>query len=87
MIELLPEAERADAVAYMTGSLPLQFTDSRRVTDSLLSLRQNGRPAEWLAGRAARLQALSAGRLTAVAARLLQPEALAVVVAGQPVGL
>lgn len=81
------EAERADAVAYMTGSLPLQFTDSRRVADSLLTLRQNDRPADWLGGRAARLQALSTERLAKVAARLLQPEALAVVVAGQPVGL
>ena len=81
------EAERADAVAYMTGSLPLQFTDSRRVADSLLSLRQNGRPMDWLAGRAARLQALPTERLAKVAARLLRPEALAVVVAGQPVGL
>jgi zinc protease len=81
------EAERADAVAFMTGSLPLQFTDSRRVADSLLSLRQNGRPVEWLAGRAARLNALPTERLAKVATRLLRPEALAVIIAGQPVGL
>ncbi|MDO9712646.1 M16 family metallopeptidase [Paracraurococcus lichenis] len=81
------EAERADAVAFLTGSLPLQFTDSRRVAESLLTLRQNGRPVDWLAGRAARLRAIPTERLARVAARVLAPEALAVVVAGQPVGL
>ena len=45
------EAERADAVAFMTGSLPLQFTDSRRVADSLLVAAAE-RPADGLAGRA-----------------------------------
>ncbi len=81
------DAEREDAVAYLTGSLPLQFTDSRRVADSLLSLRQNGRPRDWLGGRAARLNALTTERLAAVAARVLRPETLSVVIAGQPVGL
>lgn len=79
--------ELADAVAFLTGSLPLQFSDSRRVADSLLALRQNGRPVEWLAGRPARLAALTPERIAAVSARLLRPEALSVVVAGQPQGL
>jgi len=79
--------ERADAIAYLTGSMPLQFTDSRRIADTLLTLRQIGRPVDWLAQRPARLAALSRDRLAAVAARLLKPEQLAVVVAGQPAGL
>jgi zinc protease len=81
------EEERQDAVAFLTGSLPLQFTDSRRVADSLLTLRQNGRPVDWLAGRAARLRAISTEQLARTAARVLAPDALSVVVAGQPVGL
>lgn len=79
--------ELADAVAFLTGSLPLQFSDSRRTADTLLSLRQNARPLDWLAGRPARLAALTRDRVAAVSARLLRPEALSVVVAGQPVGL
>lgn len=79
--------ELADAVAFLTGSLPLQFSDSRRVADTLLALRQNGRPVEWLAARPARLAALTPERIAAVSARLLRPEALSVVVAGQPQGL
>jgi zinc protease len=81
------EAELADAVAFLTGSLPLQFTDSRRVADTLLMLRQNGRPTDWLSGRPARLRALTRERLVTVAARVLTPDALSVVVAGQPAGL
>lgn len=79
--------ELADAVAFLTGSLPLQFSDSRRVADTLLALRQNGRPVEWLAGRPARLAALTPERIAAVSARLLRPDSLSVVVAGQPQGL
>jgi len=81
------EAERADALAYLTGSMPLQFTDSRRIADTLLALRRNDRPLDWLANRPARLAALDQARLAAVARRLLRPEALAAVIAGQPQGL
>lgn len=81
------EEELGDAVAYLTGSLPLQFTDSRRVSDALLSLRQNDRPPEWLAGRPARLAEMGRDRIAAAAKRLLLPSELSVVVAGQPVGL
>ncbi len=81
------EAELADAVAFLTGSLPLQFTDSRRIAGTLLAMRQNGRPPEWLAGRPERLRALTRERVAAVSARLLRPDALSVMVAGEPVGL
>ncbi|WP_149538742.1 M16 family metallopeptidase [Siccirubricoccus phaeus] len=81
------EAELADAVAYLTGSLPLAFTDSRRIADTLLGMRQNGRPPDWLAARPARLRALGRERLAAVAQRVLQPAALAAIIAGEPQGL
>jgi zinc protease len=77
-------AELNDAVAYLTGNLPLQFTDSRRIAGTLLGLRRNGRPRDWLEGRAARLAALTPAEAARVAARVLRPEALSVVVAGQP---
>ena len=80
------EAEVADAVAFLGGSLPLQFTDSRRTASLLLGLRQAGRSPEWLAQRGARLAALTRDGV-AGAARRLQPEALGLAVAGQPQGL
>ncbi len=81
------EEELADAVAYLTGALPLQFVDSRRIADGLLTLRQNNRGPEWLAGRPARLAALQRSQLAAVAARLLRANDLSVVIAGEPAGL
>lgn len=81
------QAELDDAVAYLTGALPLQFADSRRVADGLLTLRQNDRGPDWLHGRAERLRALTRERLAQVAGRLLRPDDLSVVIAGQPAGL
>jgi zinc protease len=81
------DEELADAVAYLTGALPLQFVDSRRISDGLLTLRQNDRPPEWLAGRPARLAALKRDQLAKVAGRLLRADDLSVVIAGEPVGL
>ncbi|WP_137181543.1 pitrilysin family protein [Roseomonas sp. AR75] len=79
--------ELDDAVAFLTGNLPLQFTDSRRIAGTLLALRRNGRPLDWLNERAERLRALTTARTTTVAQKLLEPSALSVAVAGQPVGL
>lgn len=88
MAEAGPTAEELDdAVAFLTGSLPLQFTDSRRIAGTLLALRRNDRPIDWLAGRSARLRALTRERVAAVAARLLRPEALSVAIAGRPAGI
>ncbi len=81
------QEELDDAVAFLTGSMPLQFSDTRRTAEGLLAMRQNARALDWLAGRPARLRALTRERIAAVATRLLKPEQLAVVVAGQPVGL
>ena len=80
------EAELEEAVAFLTGSLPLQFTDSRRIAATLLAMRRNRRPIDWLNGRNARLEAITRADATRVAGGLLKPEALAVTVAGQPEG-
>lgn len=81
------EAEVADALAFLGGSLPLQFTDSRRTANLLLNLRQTGRAPEWLAGRPARLAAIDRAKVAEAAARVLKPEGLVLAVAGEPVGL
>jgi zinc protease len=81
------EAELQEAVAYLTGSLPLQFTDSRRIAATLLAMRRNNRPIDWLAGRNDRLRAITRERAATLAGALLKPESLAVTVAGQPEGM
>jgi len=79
--------ELDDAVAFLTGNLPLQFTDSRRIAGTLLALRRNNRPIGWLNERAERLRALTPAATAAVARKLLQPDALAVAIAGRPEGV
>jgi zinc protease len=81
------EAEMAEAVAFMTGSLPMQFTDSRRIANTLFGMQKNNRPLDWLDGRADRLRAITRDDAARVARRLLKPEAFSVTVAGRPVGL
>ncbi len=81
------KAELDDAVAFLTGNLPLQFTDSRRIADTLLGLLRNRRPLDWLNTREARLRALTPEGAAATAKRLLKPDELAVAVAGKPEGL
>jgi zinc protease len=79
--------ELEEAVAFLTGSLPLQFTDSRRIAGTLLAMRRNRRPIDWLAGRNERLRAITQADAARVAGTLLRPEAIAVTVAGQPQGM
>lgn len=81
------EAEVEEAVAYLTGSLPLQFTDSRRIASTLLAMRRNDRPIGWLDGRNDRLRAITRADAARLAGSLLKPDALAVTVAGQPSGM
>ncbi|MCX7932456.1 MAG: insulinase family protein [Rhodovarius sp.] len=80
------EEELREATDFLAGSLPLQFSDTRRIAGGLLSLMQNDRSPEWLAGRPARLAALTRERVAAAAQRLGR-EPLRLVVAGQPQGL
>lgn len=79
--------ELEEAVAFLTGSLPLQFTDSRRIAATLLAMRRNGRAIGWLDGRNDRLRAITQDKAASVAQRLLKPEGIATIVAGQPQGM
>jgi zinc protease len=80
-------AELDDAVAFLTGNLPLQFTDSRRIAGTLLALRRNNRPIGWLNERSGRLRALTPAATAAVSRRILNAETLAVAIAGRPEGV
>jgi len=80
-------AELEDAVAFLTGNLPLQFTDSRRIAGTLLALRRNDRPIGWLNERADRLRALTPAATAAAARRVLDAGTLAVAIAGRPEGV
>jgi len=81
------QEEMEEAISFLTGSQPLQFTDSRRISGTLLAMRRNNRPLDWLERRPERLRAIGRDKAAAVARRLLVPDTLAMTIAGQPEGL
>lgn len=81
------QEEVEEAIAFFSGSLPLQFTNTRQIAGILLALRRNNRPLDWLDKRDERLAALTRAKLAEVAKTLLKPDALSVAIAGQPQGL
>ena len=75
--------ERDDAVRFLTGSYPLNFTSTEQVAQRLLGWQLDGRTADHIAVRAAALEAVTLDDLARVAARLFDgPPTL--VIAGQP---
>ncbi|MBC9207006.1 insulinase family protein [Roseomonas aerophila] len=81
------QEEMDEAISFLTGSQPLQFTDSRRISSTLLAMRRNNRPLDWLERRPERLRAIGRDKAAAAARRLLVPDTLAMTIAGQPEGL
>lgn len=85
MAESGPTADELDAgKAFLSGSFPLGFTSTPQIAGTLVALQQLGRGPEWLAGRLARLAAVTLEDARRTAQRLYQPAALSVAVAGRP---
>ena len=78
------EEEVANGRAYLTGSFPLGFTSSGQIAGTLAALQALGRPPEWLAGRIARIEAVTLADARRAAARLYDPAALSISVVGRP---
>jgi zinc protease len=79
------EDEVAAGKAFLSGSFPLGFTATPQIAGTLVALQQLGRGPEWLAGRLARLAAVTVADARRTARRLFDAEALSVAVAGRPV--
>ncbi|MCK6418015.1 MAG: insulinase family protein [Alphaproteobacteria bacterium] len=76
--------ELKNAQTYLTGALPLSLTSTNAIAGLLLSLQEDGLPITALEDRDAKLRALSLQDVNAMAARLLRPDDLRIVVVGQP---
>ena len=79
------EDEVAAGRAFLSGSFPLGFTSTPQIAGTLVALQQLGRGPEWLAGRLARLAAVTLADARRTARRLFDADALSVAVAGRPV--
>lgn len=78
------EDEVASGKAFLSGSFPLGFTSTPQIAGTLVALQRVGRAPDWLAGRLARLAAVTVEDARRTARRLFDAEALSVAVAGRP---
>jgi zinc protease len=81
------EQEVLDAKSYLTGSLPLALTSTDDISDTLNSLQRDGLGPDYINARNDRLNTVTVADVRRVAARLLKPENLTVILVGQPQGI
>ncbi len=78
------EQEVADAKAYLTGSQLLDLTSTDDISDALNGMQRDGLDPDYINRRNAEISAVTPDDVKRVAARLLKPENLTVVLVGQP---
>jgi zinc protease len=76
--------EVAQGRAYLSGSFPLGFTSTGQIAATLVALQSLGRRPDWLAGRIARIEAVTLADARRAASRLFDPAGLSVAVVGRP---
>lgn len=85
--EAATEEELEKAKKYLTGAFPLRFDTNAKIADYLVFLQREGLGRAYIDERNGLIEAVTLEDIRRVAQRLLDPEALSVVVVGQPAGL
>jgi zinc protease len=75
------------AKRYLTGAFPLRFDSDRKIARVLVGLQEQGLGSDYINRRNSLIEAVTVKDIRRVAARLLKPEQLSIVVAGKPAGL
>lgn len=81
------EDELSAAKTYLTGSFPLRFDSNAKIANFLVFMQREGLGRDYLDRRTGLIEAITVEDIARVAKRLLNPEALSVVVVGMPEGL
>jgi len=76
--------ELDDAKTYLTGSFPLQFTSTDRISGALVAMQRDDLGIDYLDRRNDRIAAVTLEEVNALAARVLDADALTTVIAGAP---
>ncbi len=88
MAEEGPSAEELEkAKTYLTGSFPLRFSNSPRIAGMLVGMQQEDLGIDYLDRRNDYIEAVTLEDARRVAAELLHPDRLTVVVVGKPEGI
>jgi len=83
----ITEAELDPIKTYLTGAYPLRFDGNRPIARIMVGMQMQGLPIDYINTRNDRIEAVTVEDVRRVAARLYDPEALKIVVVGQPQGL
>jgi zinc protease len=81
------ETEIVNAKTYINGSFPLRLDSSRRIADVLVSVQLDRLGIDYLDRRAGLIESVTQADVARVAKRLLDTDALTVVVVGDPEGI
>ena len=79
--------ELTNAKTYINGSFPLRMNSSRRIAGMLVAIQLEDLGIDYIDRRASLIDAVTAADIRRVAKRILDPDGLAVVVVGQPIGI
>ncbi|MEO0819796.1 MAG: pitrilysin family protein [Pseudomonadota bacterium] len=85
--EGVTEEELAKAKRYLTGAFPLRFDSNAKIARFLVGMQESGLGTGYIDERNGLIEAVTLEDIRRVAARVLQPDALSVVVVGKPEGL
>lgn len=83
----ITDAELADAKTYLTGAFPLRFDSNANIAEQLLTIQLDDLGIDYVNRRNALIEAVSQDDIRRVAARLLDPSDLLVVMVGEPENL
>lgn len=88
MAEAGPSAEELrDAKTYLTGSFPLRFSSSGRISGMLVGMQLEYLGIDYLDRRNSFIEAVTLEDARRVARRLYDPDKLTVVIVGRPQGI
>ena len=79
--------ELQDAKTYLTGSYPLRFEGNSRIANIAVGMQFDDMPADYIATRNDKVEAVTLEQINRVAREWLDPEQLTFVLVGQPEGI
>ncbi len=85
--EGLSEQDLEKAKTYLTGSFPLRFDSNSKIANYLLFMQFADLGVDYINKRNDLIEAVTLEDANRAAARLLDPDALSIVIVGKPVGL
>ncbi|WP_371171408.1 M16 family metallopeptidase [Aliiroseovarius sp. 2305UL8-7] len=85
--DAITEDELATAQTYLTGSYPLRFDGNANIANIMVSMQMEGLPIDYSATRNDKVMAVTLDDAKRVAQRLFDPDALQIVVVGEPDGV